>query len=175
MLLMLDLSASLLFTALLSIARVSVNQMALSTFRSSYTYKINEAGRISVPSKFRDILRNVFNSDDVTIVPAKLCLKVFPMQVWEERVAQYQSPSNPTLMKHKRKLFAEATDLEIDKQGRILIPNDIRKQLELSDECTLVGFGDHFEIWNSSKWNEYMNEVDETEEDSSSMFDEFNL
>ena len=129
-----------------------------------FTYTLDDKGRLTIPSRFRDEL-------PVNIVVTRgldRCLTVYPIDVWKE-ISQkvtslpYADPRGRTL---RRVFFADAVDAELDKQGRVLIPDRLREHagLDLSSEVLVVGLDRFIELWDPARW-ESQNDTDNTNED----------
>jgi len=124
-------------------------------FRGRYEYAIDSKGRISIPSKFKEILNQEYDSR-LVITNYDHCLVAFPYQEWslmEEKVKNL-----PTLSKEGRAFFrffySSGIDCEIDKHGRLLIPQSLRDYANLQKDVVLVGSGKKIEIWNKQRWEE---------------------
>ena len=117
----------------------------------SFEHMLDAKGRVFIPAKWRE------NVGDTLIVTLGLletqtakCLSGMSVEQWE-RFSQKLSALPVTDMGGqaiRRKLYAMAASCEIDKQGRILIPSQLRDLAGLSKDATLVGIDDHIEIWN---------------------------
>jgi len=116
-------------------------------FRGRFDHTIDDKGRVSLPVKFREILRK-FN-DTIVITTFDGCLYVYPYDEWikfEEKV--YDLPSGSREMRNlQRGLLAQATECTVDKQGRILVPNNLRTVAHLEKDVVIAGRIKHFEIW----------------------------
>ena len=124
-------------------------------FRGRYEYAIDSKGRISIPSKFKEILSQEYD-DRLVITNYDHCLVAFPYQEWalmEEKVKNL-----PALDKDARAFFrffySSGIDCEIDKHGRLLIPQSLRDYANLQKDVVLVGSGKKIEIWNKERWEE---------------------
>ena len=124
-------------------------------FRGRYEYVIDSKGRISIPSKFKEILSQEYD-DRLVITNYDHCLVVFPYQEWsliEEKVKNL-----PALSKDARDFFrffySSGIDCEMDKHGRVLIPQSLRDYANLQKDVVLVGSGKKIEIWNKERWAE---------------------
>jgi MraZ protein len=124
-------------------------------FRGRYEYTIDAKGRLSIPSKFREILSQQYD-DRLVITNYDYCLVAFPFQEWslmEEKVKDL-----PTLSKDARVFFrffySSGVDCVVDKQGRLLIPQSLREYANLEKEVVLVGGVKMIEIWNKELWAE---------------------
>lgn len=125
-----------------------------------YTHKIDEKGRISLPAKFRKevgkkiiITRGLDN-----------CLFIFTMSEWAKLSSELSSSSwlKSDTRAFNRRIFGGATEVEIDKVGRMLIPDFLKNEGELKDEneAVLVGVDNRIELWNVKTWSEYKNITD---------------
>lgn len=119
-------------------------------FMGEYNHSIDAKGRIIVPSKFREKLGDQF----VVTKGLDGCLWVFSNSEWEafsEKLA-----SLPVARKDARDFsrffMAGATEAQVDKMGRILIPQVLRKFADLDKEAVLIGSGSRVEIWNKEAW-----------------------
>lgn len=123
----------------------------VSVFTGSYEHSVDTKGRIIIPSKFREELGERF------IVTQGLdgCIFIYPMNKWEEFVEQLQKlPGNKEGRKLHRYFLAYATEVEIDKQGRALIPQGLRDMAEITKNVVLVGVIGKIEIWDKTKWEQ---------------------
>ncbi len=133
-------------------------------FVGEYNHSIDSKGRITVPSKFRDMLGEHFT------VTKGLdgCLWVFPGKEWE---AFSQKLANLPIGKKEVRSFsrfflAGACEAETDKMGRILLPQVLRDYAHLDSEAVVIGAGNRAEIWNKQAWEEIssFDDVDELAE-----------
>ncbi len=119
-------------------------------YMGEYNHTIDNKGRLIVPAKFREVLGDKF----VVTKGMDHCLWLFDMEEWvrlEEKI-QALPVTNQKARKLSRFFLAGATDCEVDKQGRILIPAPLRKHASLDKDVTLVGVGGHIEIWDQVTW-----------------------
>jgi MraZ protein len=126
----------------------------MGSFKGKYEHKISETGRISIPSKFRDILRSKYQSDDIVLISMSSHLRVYPAAEWEKQEARWEEEQagNPDLNLFLRKLYASMDECSIDKNGRIVITQDIRKNNSLDGDCVINGFRNRMEIWSKEAW-----------------------
>lgn len=112
--------------------------------------KIDEKFRLKIPAKFRhDLPETEENTYFVTSDSGK-CAQIYPIPVWEQIAQKLQSP--PRYSRAKQKLL-KATNYygmlaSIDAQGRILIPQKLREDAQLSGEVVVMAKNDHLEVWN---------------------------
>lgn len=135
----------------------------LSVFIGEYQHNLDAKGRLTMPAKFRHSLGLEF------VITRGLdgCLFGFP----KERFQQIQEKlSKLPLTKKEARMFSRfflsaATEVEIDKQGRINIPNTLIDFAKIDKECRVIGVSDRIEIWSSEKWDVFAAEAEENFED----------
>lgn len=125
-----------------------------------YKHSIDTKGRLIIPAKFREDLGERF------IVTRGLdgCLFGYPMEEWtalKEKLKQL-----PLVKKESRAFtrffYSAATECELDKQGRINIPQPLRTHAGLEKNCYVIGVSDRFEIWSEERWDEFSQEAGES-------------
>lgn len=121
-------------------------------FKGEYSHNIDAKGRMIVPSKFREQLGDTF----VATKGLDGCLFVYSNDEWariEEKFRDIPLTSKDA-RKFLRFFFAGAVDCEVDKQGRILIPANLREYAGLEKEVVSVGAFTRVEIWDKQRWQE---------------------
>ncbi len=125
-----------------------------------YTHSIDAKGRIILPADFRQEL-------GVTFIITKgfdKCLFLYGQQAWEELAAKLRALpiSKPEARAVNRFFFSGARTLECDKQGRFLIPANLRShaQIALKQDVILTGVDNRIEVWSKDNWNIYNGEVE---------------
>lgn len=118
-----------------------------------YNHNIDEKGRVSVPAKFREDLGSTF------IVTKGLdnCLFAYSKEEWQtfETKLKALPMTNINARNFVRFFFSGATECEIDKQGRINIPQNLREYANFSKELCVIGVSTRVEIWDREKWQNY--------------------
>lgn len=127
-------------------------------FMGEYNHTIDAKGRLIVPARFREILGDNF------IVTKGLdgCLFVYPNDEWtrfEEKLKSLPL-TNKNARQFTRFFLAGAAACEVDKQGRILLPQVLREFASLEKDVVLVGVASRIEIWSRERWDESMNTYD---------------
>jgi len=124
-------------------------------FKGHHVNTINEKGRLSIPSKFRDRLNECGADRLVVTKSVDPCLWVFTPEEWEkmEKIAAGLSTMNRLQMAYKRHVIGSAEDCIIDPQGRILIPLSLREYAGLKKKCLIVGLVNRIEIWDNDTYN----------------------
>ncbi len=122
-------------------------------FTGEYRHAVDVKGRIAVPARFRAQL------DGGAVVARWLdtCLAIFPMAAWEELATKVGSlpMTDPNARLLQRQLFAGAFETELDRQGRVLVPQGLRAFAGLEDEAMVLGSREHAEIWAPARWDSY--------------------
>ncbi len=132
--------------------------MALNALMGTYHHNIDAKGRMSFPTKLRELLGGEFY---VTKSINQKCLTIYSKDEWDklaEKIAQL--PDSKGGLDIKRWLFSGAGELIPDKQGRVLIPADLRDFAGLSKDVVVIGLDDKAEIWDKEKWDETQNNMD---------------
>ncbi|MCE5273762.1 MAG: division/cell wall cluster transcriptional repressor MraZ [Syntrophaceae bacterium] len=134
--------------------------------KGHFVNSINEKGRLSIPSKFRDILKEWGAPYLVVTKSIDHCLLAFAPDDWSrmEKKASTLSMVKREDIVFKRHFVGSAEDCPIDAQGRILIPAGLREYADLRKKCLLVGIVDRFEIWDQDTYNKSMEEAFEDSE-----------
>jgi MraZ protein len=124
-------------------------------FRGRSNHLIDSKGRVSVPARFRDLIKT--NGDPRLIVTnSDLCLAVYTFKEWqviEEKVGQL-SVVDRDIRSYKRFFISGACECSLDSQSRILIPPTLREHAGLEKEVILAGQLKYFEIWDKVKFEE---------------------
>ena len=114
-----------------------------------YTAKLDDKNRLIVPAKLREELGDAFY---ITPSPDR-CLTVYTESSWQKLLEQYDDLSR-SKSRSLRVLLANAAKCEPDKQGRFMIPNDLRNFAHINQNVTFIGQGAHAEIWDTAKYDE---------------------
>ena len=127
-------------------------------FFGEYQINFSGSGRLLLPKKVRELLKgNTF----ILTKGFDNCLAGYDKDDWEKRAAELLNPSllEPTDMNNRRYIFSSLVYLEIDEQGRFVIPKNILEHSQLEEKAVIIGVGDHFEIWEAEKWKEYSQKI----------------
>ena len=129
----------------------------------TYNHSADDKGRVFVPSKWRDDLGDAFY---LTKGLGK-CLLGMPASAWEALCGRLSAlpMTNAEAARFSRLILGNAHSAEMDKQGRILLPANLRAYAGLGREIAFVGVGGRIEIWEAARWEEYNDSMqDEYEE-----------
>ena len=119
-------------------------------FMGEYNHTIDAKGRLIIPAKFREVLGDEF----VVTKGMDGCLFVFDNSEWQAFAEKLRSL--PMIDKEVRQFtrffLAGAASVEVDKQGRILIPSVLREFADITKDAVLIGVGSRIEIWSKDRW-----------------------
>jgi MraZ protein len=127
-------------------------------FLGEYEHTIDDKGRLAIPARFREQL----SAGVIVTRGFDACLIGFPRSYWDrlaQRVSSLPFGQNGT-RDIQRRLFSAAADLPLDRQGRILIPQNLRDFAGLGDQVVIAGLNEYFEVWSSTRWSEVLNGMD---------------
>lgn len=131
------------------------NVTASPEFSGTYTPKIDEKGRFFVPAHFREI----FDIHGTCTITHGLdgCLWMYTEPVWKDVLGNLTKLSDIREGERNLKRFfvGGAKECELDKQGRVLIPPELRAFAKINDAVCLVGIGNKIEIWSTSEYGRY--------------------
>ena len=127
-------------------------------FLGEYAHTIDDKGRLTLPAKYRAELA----SGVVVTRGLDKCLFVFPMDEWKKLSDKVSAlPLTDTQARDfRRLLFSGATDAELDKQGRVLLPQYLRDYAGLNGNVVVAGLNTHMEIWSPEAWNGIRDNLD---------------
>ena len=123
-------------------------------FRGTTSHTIDSKGRLIIPARFRDLVQQGGGGLMVTRMDGALWAYTYPNWDKVESKILNLSSTSDTLRRFRRFFVGSATDCRSDRQGRILIPPDLRVRANLVKDIMLVGQLDHFEIWAREKWDD---------------------
>ena len=138
-----------------------------------YKHKMDKKGRVIIPAKFRDELGDQF----VATRGLDNCLFVYPMQEWgvlEEKLASLPIASKEART-FTRFFFSGATECELDKQGRMSIPNNLRDFAALQKDIVIIGLSSRIELWAKENWDDYLDKAEDSTEDFASAMEELGI
>lgn len=126
-------------------------------FLGEHEHTIDAKGRMAVPARFRAQM------DRGAVISKGMgaCLSVYTMDRWEEKSAELTSDkTSDELRDFERRIYPSASEVELDGQGRMIIPARLRTYARLGNEVTVAGVRDHFEIWDRQTWQVYQERLD---------------
>ncbi len=125
-------------------------------FKGRYLHTLDAKGRLSVPSRFREVLAQ--HREEVLILTNfDSCLVGFPADEWE--LLEEKIRALPMLQKDvrafQRYFFSGAQECPVDRQGRILVPPTLREEAGLEKDVVLLGVANRIELWAKARWDEF--------------------
>ena len=125
--------------------------MALS-MKGTFKHNIDSKGRLIIPAKIRDSLGSSF----VVTAGVDDCLSLYSIEEWENFTENLDRQSNnkANIRMLKRYFRSNAADVEMDSQGRVVIPQDLRDSAGITKEVVIIGDGEKAEVWDRAKWDE---------------------
>lgn len=135
-------------------------------FRGVNTIALDAKGRMAMPTRYRERLMGRCDGQMVVTVDRDHCLLLYTLPDWEE--IERKLVRLPSLNKQARRLqrllIGHATEVELDANGRILLPSPLRGFASMDKQVVLIGQGNKFELWDETIWNErresWLNEED---------------
>ena len=131
----------------------------MSSFKGRYSYSVDSKGRIALPAKLRKSVSPAANDTFILTRGFEQCLFVYPQDEWNkvEESVRGLSPTNPQHRFFVRTLMQWATDVQIDGQARLSVPQDLLKFAGIENEVLILGVMERVEIWNPKIYEQYMN------------------
>lgn len=122
-------------------------------FRGRSEHALDEKGRLNIATRFREVLRRQYD-ERLMITPWHNCLKAYPLPQWEEMemTLRAEGKKNPNMVKLIRFMVGGVVECGLDKQGRVLLPPNLRTDCGLDKEVVVNGMITYFEIWNKKTW-----------------------
>ncbi len=128
-----------------------------------HEHSLDEKNRLTLPSK----LRGAFEEGVVVTRGLDGCLYAYPRSNWERLAERIQAldPLAEASRNMRRHFFSGAASGELDKQGRLVIPQPLLEGARIDREVTIAGVYDHLEIWDRATWRQKLHEVEGSAED----------
>ena len=130
-------------------------------FLGQFQHNLDDKGRLMIPARFRDLLAGgafiTQGFDKCLMVMTETYFK----QVYDRVEAMNLADANARSL--RRLLLSNAYPVEVDKVGRILVPQNLRAFLQIEGEAIVAGQGEYFEVWKPAEWNEQMTQLQDTE------------
>ncbi|WP_028318806.1 division/cell wall cluster transcriptional repressor MraZ [Desulfobulbus elongatus] len=128
----------------------------MQRFRSHSEHTLDPKGRLNIPTRFRDVLREQYNSEMLIVTHWDKNLRAYPVAEWEalEEKLLAQEEGQPDFDELVRYIIAGVNECQVDKQGRILLPPTLRSEMGIDKDVAVVGMLRHFEIWDKKLWDE---------------------
>ena len=129
-------------------------------FRGASKITLDGKVRMAIPTRYRDEIVSRSAGSLVATIDRDPCLLLYPLPDWEEMERRLMRlPGNkPAVRAYQRRIVGHAADMDMDSHGRILISKELREFAGLEKQVMLIGHGNKFELWDESKWSQWMDE-----------------
>lgn len=143
------------------------------SFMGTYQNNVDPKGRVSIPVKYREALGERF----YVTKGFDCCIDIHTAAGWEKLASKLHklSVTKKSMRNFVRFVFGNATEVELDKQGRILLPALLREAVGIEKEVIVMGVGDKIEIWNKAAWEKQQQELSQNIADISENVGEFDV
>ncbi|HEX8991260.1 MAG TPA: division/cell wall cluster transcriptional repressor MraZ [Anaerolineales bacterium] len=130
-------------------------------FLGTYQHNLDDKGRLMIPARFRELL----DGGAYLTQGFDRCLMVMTGDYFRRVYGDVNSTSltNPDARLLRRMILANTSQVDIDKVGRVLVPQALREFAGLDGEAMVVGQGEFFEVWSPAEWNEQVKQMQDTE------------
>lgn len=118
-------------------------------FLGEYEHALDSKNRIFIPAKYREELGETF----VITKSVDKCLTVYTMAEWEKLKEKLDALPGTKSRQIKRFIYANASDVQSDSQGRVLISSALREYAGIEKNAVIIGVGSYLEIWSEEEWN----------------------
>ncbi len=128
-----------------------------------YQHSLDEKGRLIIPAKLRETLGDQF----VVTKGLDNCLFVYPKEEWANVESKLRTlpMTNANARAFARFMFSGATEVEVDKQGRVNLPQSLREHGKLDRDVLIIGVNTRVEIWSVLEWKKYQDEAGQSYEE----------
>ena len=130
-------------------------------FLGQFQHNLDDKGRLMIPARFRDLLEGgayITQGFDKCLM---VLTETYFQQVYER--LESMNLADPTARLLRRLILSNAYSFEVDKVGRILVPQNLRSFLQLEGVAIVAGQGEYFEVWKPEDWNEQMAQLQDIE------------
>lgn len=144
-------------------------------FVGEFTHSVDGKGRVAVPNAFR---RKFAPDEDGKLVLARApnrCIEVHTLGEWVEHVnktMKNMSLYRPQARRLRRARLSQAREVDLDGQGRILVPKNLKDLAGITGEAVIIGVGPFFEMWEPGRYREYLGRADEQYDEDLAELDE---
>ncbi len=141
--------------------------MANLGFSGRFDHSIDDKGRVSIPARFREVLQR--DNDEILVITncnfdKERCLELYPPSEWQRLIGKLQQKKSfsPQVRAFQNFYIGGAHEVQVDSQGRILIPARLRTYASLERDVTFSATVDHFQLWDRQTLDRYLNEIEVT-------------
>ena len=149
-----------------------ISQRSGPVFQGASSLALDNKGRLSVPTRHRDVLSATASSQLTITKHPHGCLMIFPRQEWE-RFRERINALPMSAQWWKRIFLGNAMDVDMDASGRVLVSPELRAAAGITKDAILLGMGGHFELWDSTTYT--AQEVEQMKGDMPDVFRDFSF
>ncbi|MBI4115903.1 MAG: division/cell wall cluster transcriptional repressor MraZ [Candidatus Omnitrophica bacterium] len=126
-------------------------------FYGEYSHSLDKKDRLIIPAKFREVVKEHFTEKFYVTRGLDGCLFVFTEEAWKSQERKFREMpfTRGEARKFNRLYFSGASEVVSDKQGRILIPEYLKRYAEIKGDVVILGVSDRIEIWAKEKWHKF--------------------
>lgn len=127
----------------------------INHFRGRSEHVLDAKGRLNIATRYREVLRRQYD-ERLMITPWKNCLRAYPLPQWEEleMALLAEGKKQPGMLNLIRYMIGGVVECSLDKQGRILLPPNLRADCSIDKDVVVNGMITHFEIWDKATWEQ---------------------
>ena len=135
-------------------------------FYGEHEHTIDRKGRLIIPSRFREVMKEHYTERFVVTRGLDRCLFLFPEDEWRTQEGKFRALSftKPEARRFNRFYFSGASELTSDRQGRVLIPPYLKEYAGIKRDVMLVGVSNRIEIWDQEEWKKFYEQFKENYE-----------
>ena len=145
--------------------------------RGNHPTRVDEKGRIKIPNGFRQLVQSQYGSElFVTSVTGEY-VRLYPMAVWleiERKLAQVPS-ANPSKQRFLDRVNFFGQTVEMDKQGRVVLPQLLRESAAMAGEVSVLGLQNHLAVWNQKRLHERLFKKEPFTDEDGRILSEFGI
>lgn len=139
--------------------------LVMASLKGRSQNSVDDKGRLAIPAKMRRVMSPQANETFTATRGIETCIELYPLDVWEqkeERLDQLNQFSDEETRHFIRTFMMWAEDVSLDKQGRIVLPAELRDFAGISDTAVVIGAVDHLEVWDPDEFEVYLSEQSST-------------
>lgn len=134
-------------------------------FFGTFEHSIDERGRLAIPARFR----RAFVDGGVVRPGPDGCLELYTQETFDQealrRLESEDGNRRRSARRTRRGFMHDAYSLELDRQGRVLVPQVLRDRIGIDGRVAVVGCGDYIEVWEPERWGQELNDVSDEEQE----------
>lgn len=128
-------------------------------FYGEFAHALDRKGRLIIPARFREVFREHYVDNVYVTRGLDRCLFLYPEEEWRAQEAKLKTlpVTSSEARKFNRLFFAGASEVAIDKQGRLLVPKYLKEYAGIKKDVVIIGVSNRIEIWSQEQWQQFYN------------------